>query len=48
MTGKPLIETGGGFDHTGARFGSCRREAGFKSTEVMALAGPTRAAIATR
>lgn len=35
-----LIETHDGFDYTGADFDGWAREAGFRSTEVMPLAGP--------
>ncbi len=41
-----LIETQDGFDYTGADFDGWCRDAGFRSTEIMALAGPTSAAIA--
>ena len=41
-----LIETGDGFDFTGADFWSWCQEAGFKRYEVLHLAGPCSAAIA--
>jgi hypothetical protein len=41
-----LIETGDGFDYTGADFRSWCSEAGFKRFETINLAGPTSAAIA--
>jgi O-methyltransferase domain/Dimerisation domain len=41
-----LIEFGDAFDFTGADFTGWCKEAGFKETEVMPLAGPTSAAIA--
>jgi O-methyltransferase domain/Dimerisation domain len=41
-----LIEFGDAFDYTGADFDGWCREAGFKRTEVMGLAGPSSAAIA--
>ncbi len=41
-----LIETGDGFDYTGADFRGWCSEAGFKRFEIMSLAGPTSAAIA--
>lgn len=41
-----LVETGTGFDFTGADFDGWCREAGFASTEVLPLAGPSSAAIA--
>lgn len=41
-----LIETGDGFDYSGADFDGWAREAGFVRTEVIELAGPGRAAIA--
>jgi len=43
-----LIEFGadGGFDYTGAQFDGWCRAAGFARTEVIALTGPTSAAIA--
>jgi hypothetical protein len=41
-----LIEFGDAFDFTGRDFAGWCREAGFKSTEVVPLAGPTSAAIA--
>lgn len=41
-----LIETGDGFDYTGADFAGWCREAGFARTEVVPLAGPASAAIA--
>jgi hypothetical protein len=43
-----LIETPGGFDYSGADFARWCREVGFKSIEVMPLAGPTSAAIAIK
>ena len=41
-----LIEFGDGFDFSGADFWSWCKEAGFKSYEVLHLAGPCSAAIA--
>jgi len=41
-----LIETGDGFDYTGADFRGWCGEAGFKRFEIIGLAGPTSAAIA--
>ena len=41
-----LIETGDGFDYTGADFRNWCSEIGFKRFEVIPLAGPTSAAIA--
>jgi predicted O-methyltransferase YrrM len=41
-----LIEFGDAFDFTGADFGGWCKEAGFKKTEVIPLAGPTSAAVA--
>jgi hypothetical protein len=41
-----LIEFGDAFDFTGADFTGWCKEAGFKETEIMPLAGPTSAAIA--
>jgi cyclopropane fatty-acyl-phospholipid synthase-like methyltransferase len=41
-----LIELPGGFDYTGAQFDGWAKGAGFARTEVVALAGPTSAAIA--
>jgi hypothetical protein len=41
-----LVEFGDAFDFTGADFGSWCRAAGFRSTEIMHLAGPASAAIA--
>lgn len=41
-----LIELPGGFDYTGAQFDGWCREAGFKRTEIVPLAGPSSAAIA--
>jgi predicted O-methyltransferase YrrM len=41
-----LIEFGDAFDFTGADFAGWCREAGFRETEVIPLAGPTSAAIA--
>jgi O-methyltransferase domain/Dimerisation domain len=41
-----LIETGSGFDYTGAQFNEWCKEAGFKRTEVIHLAGPASAALA--
>ncbi len=43
-----LIETGDGFDFTGADFAGWCKEVGFEKTEVLPLAGPTSAAIAYR
>ena len=41
-----LIEFGDAFDYTGADFDAWCKEAGFRRTEVMPLAGPSSAAIA--
>jgi 16S rRNA G1207 methylase RsmC len=41
-----LIEFGGAFDFTGADFAGWCKEAGFKETEVLPLAGPTSAGVA--
>jgi predicted O-methyltransferase YrrM len=41
-----LIEFGDAFDFTGADFAGWCKEAGFKKTEVIPLAGPTSAAVA--
>jgi hypothetical protein len=41
-----LIETGDGFDYTGADFIGWCREAGFRDFKIMPLAGPASAAIA--
>lgn len=41
-----LIETPDGFDYTGSDFDEWCRDAGFRSTEVMPLTGPSSAAIA--
>jgi len=41
-----LIETGKGFDYTFADFNTWAKKVGFKSTSIMALTGPTSAAIA--
>lgn len=41
-----LIETGTGFDYTFASFNTWAKSAGFKSTSIMSLTGPTSAAIA--
>ncbi len=41
-----LIELGDGFDYTGADFRDWCREVGFKRFEIIALAGPTSAAVA--
>ena len=41
-----LIETGDGFDYTGADFAGWCEEAGFARSEVLPLAGPCSAAIA--
>jgi predicted O-methyltransferase YrrM len=41
-----LIEVPGGFDYTGAQFDRWCKAAGFKRTEVIALTGPSSAAIA--
>jgi predicted O-methyltransferase YrrM len=41
-----LIEFGDAFDYTGADFDGWCKEAGFKKTEVLPLAGPTSAGIA--
>ncbi len=41
-----LIEFGDAFDYTGAQFDSWCRNAGFRSTEILPLIGPSSAAIA--
>jgi len=41
-----LIETEDGFDYTAAQFDDWCRSAGFRSTEVLPLAGPTSAGVA--
>jgi hypothetical protein len=41
-----LIETGDGFDYTGADFAGWCRDAGFTRTEVLPLRGPASAAVA--
>jgi hypothetical protein len=41
-----LIETGDGFDYTGADFREWCSEAGFKRFDVISLTGPTSAAVA--
>jgi hypothetical protein len=41
-----LIEFGDAFDYTGTDFDGWCKEAGFKKTEVLPLAGPTSAGIA--
>ncbi len=41
-----LIETGKGFDYTFDDFNKWAKAAGFKSTSLLPLAGPTSAAIA--
>ncbi len=41
-----LVELGDGFDFTGADFDTWAKEAGFRETNIMPLAGPTSAAIA--
>lgn len=41
-----LVETGDGFDYTGADFAGWCKEAGFSRCEVLPLAGPASAAIA--
>jgi hypothetical protein len=41
-----LIEFGDAFDYTGADFDRLCKEAGFKKTEILPLAGPTSAGIA--
>lgn len=41
-----LIETPGGSDYTGADFAVWSRDAAFRSSEVMPLAGPSSAALA--
>jgi O-methyltransferase domain/Dimerisation domain len=41
-----LIEFGDAFDFTGADFARWCKEAGFKDTEILPLAGPTSAAVA--
>jgi precorrin-6B methylase 2 len=43
-----LIETPEGFDFSGADFNSWATEAGFKSTSIMPLTGPTSAVIAIK
>ena len=46
MSPNMLIEFGDAFDYTGADFDGFCKEAGFKKTEVLPLAGPTSAGIA--
>jgi hypothetical protein len=41
-----LLETGEGFDYTGAQFDAWCREAGFRRTEILPLVGSASAAIA--
>jgi hypothetical protein len=41
-----LIESGDGFDFTGADFSSWCGEAGFKKVDVLPLAGPASAGVA--
>ena len=41
-----LIESGDGFDYTGADFRGWCQEAGFRRFEVIPLAGPSSAAVA--
>jgi hypothetical protein len=41
-----LIETGDGFDYTGADFRGWCESVGFRSVEILPLAGPASAAIA--
>ena len=41
-----LIENGNAFDYTPSDFKKWATKAGFKKTEIIALAGPTSAAIA--
>jgi len=41
-----LIETGGGFDYTGADFAGWARSVGFKDVQVLPLVGPTSVAVA--
>lgn len=41
-----LIEFGDAFDYTGAQFEAWCRDAGFRSTEILSLMGPSSAAIA--
>ena len=41
-----LIETGKGFDYTFADFNQWANKAGFKSTSLVSLTGPSGAAIA--
>jgi predicted O-methyltransferase YrrM len=41
-----LIETGSGFDYTGADFAGWAKAAGFKDVKILPLAGPTSAAVA--
>jgi len=43
-----LMETGGGFDYSGADFARWCRQVGFSSIEILPLAGPTSAAIAIK
>ena len=43
-----LVETGDGFDYSGAQFDAWCKKVGFQRTEVRPLAGPTFAAIATK
>jgi hypothetical protein len=40
------IEAPGGFDYTGAQFDAWCKEAGFKRTQILRLAGPSSAAMA--
>lgn len=46
MSRNMLIEAAGGFDYTGAQFDAWCKEAGFRRTEIVPLAGATSAAIA--
>ncbi len=41
-----LIETGDGFDYTGADFAGWCKDAGFKDVDIVPLAGPASAGIA--
>ncbi len=43
-----LIETGDGFDYTGADFDRWARHVGFRETYIMPLTGPTSAAVAVK
>ena len=41
-----LIQTGGGFDFTGADFAAWCRQVGFREVKILPLAGPGSAGIA--